>query len=241
MSLSVQTLHSLHGFFWVKSLNVTPTPQTEGFSKDFQGFLFCFFPENYIFLTHFYSDVNSKVQKTMLNLSHLMSCLKFCVYLLPPIFPQSPSALNTAPSSQEQCMIQTCCLYTCGHEVFWETEKHHWTLAGPLSVSFWTMLTLTGAYGRSSLWSSVCYQHLVISIWFMVIRPRTSGPSWTKECFNKSWGLLRERLVSLTLLQDFYTSRMRQNTGRKKKSLQIAHSQIPTYFSSNSLAGATEH
>ncbi len=142
MSLSVQTLHSLHGFFWVKSLNVTPTPQTEGFSKDFQGFFFFFFWKM-TFLTHFYSDVNSKVQKTMLNLSHLMSCLKFCVDLLPPIFPQSPSALNTAPSSQEQCMIQTCCLYTCGHEVFWETEKHHWTLAGPLSVSLWAMLTLT--------------------------------------------------------------------------------------------------
>ncbi len=154
MSLSVQTLHSLHGFFWVKSLNVTPTPQTEGFSKYFQGFFFCSFFRKMSFLTHFHSDVNSKVQKIMLKLSHLVSCLKFCVDLLP----QSPSALNTAPSSQEQCMRQTCCLYTCAHEVFWETEKHHWTLAGPLYIDS------PGAYGRSSLWSSVCYQHL-LSAW----------------------------------------------------------------------------
>lgn len=111
------------------------------------------------------------------------------------------------------------------------------TLAGHFSVSLWTMLTLTAQGLMEDPLSglqfaiNICILHGCVSSfilmsgplntllsrscscrWFMVIRPRTSGPSWTKECFNKSWGLL-----------------------------QIAHSQIPTYFSSNPLAGTTEH
>lgn len=176
----------------------------------------------------------------MLNISHLMSC----VDLLPPMFPQSPSSLNTAPSSQEQCMRQTWCLYTCAHEVFWETEKHHWTLAGPLSVCLWTMLTLT-AQGLiedplSGLQFAInicilhgCVSSFILILWTPYCRdlvdadglwssdPEISGLLRVQvgqknaltdheDCWEKGW-------CPLTILKDFYTSRMRQNTGSTRK------------------------
>ncbi len=166
MSLSVQTLHSLHGFFWVKSLNVTPTPQTEGGGGGGGGG--CSFLRKITFLSHFHSDVNSKVQKIMLKLSHLMSCLKFCVDLLP----QSPSALNTAPSSQEQCMRQTCCLYTCAHEVFWETEKHHWSLLDPFTLTAQGLMEdpLSGLQFAIN----ICFLHGWVSRFILIL--------WTPYC-----------------------------------------------------------
>lgn len=160
MSLSVQTLHSLHGFFWVKSLNVTPTPQTEGFSKDFQGFFF-FCLENDIFNAFLFRCQ----QQSSENLVESISSHELFKILCGPAASHIPSVsfcpkhCTIIPGAVHDTDLLPLYMWPWSLLRDWKTSLDPcWT---PFSFSLNNAnLDSPGAYGRSSLWSSVCYQHL---------------------------------------------------------------------------------